>query len=81
MLHTVAHCRWLVVSRGATALHVAAQQQHASVVLAIMQQHALSLRDWLPVEGSSRRPVDPRTWWVCSRCKQLVGFLLSGTTC
>jgi hypothetical protein len=56
-------CRWLIVSQGATALHVAAQQQHAAVVLAIMQHHALRLRDWLgPMEGGSRRPVDPRTW-------------------
>jgi hypothetical protein len=55
-------CRWLVVSKGATALHVAALQQHASVVLAILQHYALLLRDWLPVDSSSRRPVDPRSW-------------------
>lgn len=55
-------CRWLVVSKGATALHVAALQQHALVVLAIMQHYALLLRDWLPVDSSSHRPIDPRSW-------------------
>lgn len=53
--------RWLMVPAGATALHVAAQQQHAAVVLALMQHYALMVRD-----SSSQRPADPRAW--CVQC-------------